>query len=325
MTSKFMDVRVAGVRTLTPRVTEYLLAAADGRPLPRYEPGAHVALHMVSGTRGPIVRHYSLIGGLEGDDDPRNVYRIAVQREDRARGSAFIHETFRAGTCLRITPPVNNFPLDRRDASTLLVAGGIGVTPIVSMARSLARRRCDYRVVFAGRSPAQMAYRETLARLAGDRVRFHYSDEQGELDLRALLSAQPALTRVYICGPAPMIAAVHAAGAALGWEPDRVRSELFTAGPMGDEAAFEVELRRSAKVVQVSADASILDALRLAEVPVLWDCARGECGLCPLPVIESDGPIEHRDRYLSEEERAKGGSLCICVSRIRGSRLVLDA
>lgn len=325
MASKYIDVVVAGIRTLTPRIREYLLAAADGRPLPRYEPGAHVALHMVSDTRGPIVRHYSLIGGLAGEDDPRHVYRIAVQREDRARGSAFIHDTFEPGTRLRISPPVNDFPLDRRDASTLLIAGGIGVTPIVSMTRSLARRGCRYSVVYAGRNAASMAYRDTLARLAGDRVRFHHSDEEGVLDLRGLLASQPEDTRAYVCGPAPMIAAARQAGADLGWEPDRVRSELFAAGPASDETAFEVELRRSGKLVQVGPDASILDALRLADVPVLWDCARGECGLCPLPVVSADGPIDHRDRYLSEEERAAGHTLCICVSRLRGTRLVLDA
>jgi len=323
--SKHIEAVVAGVRPLTPRIKEYLLASADGRPLPRYEPGAHVALHMVSPARGPIVRHYSLIGGLAGQDDPRHVYRIAVQREDRARGSAFIHDSFAPGTRVRIAAPVNDFPLDRRDTRTLLIAGGIGVTPIVAMARSLSRRGCRYGVVYAGRDPAAMAYRDLLEEVAGDRVRFHYSDEAGVLDVRGLLASQPGGVRVYVCGPAPMIAAAHEAGAALGWDAGRVRSEVFTAGPTGDETAFEVELRRSGRTVQVGPDASILDALRLADVPVLWDCARGECGLCPLPVVSADGPIDHRDRYLSDEERAAGETLCICVSRIRGTRLVLDA
>jgi ferredoxin-NADP reductase len=322
---KNIDVVVTAMRQLTPRVREYLLTAADGQALPPYEPGAHIALHADSADGSPLVRHYSLLGGTEDQDDPRHSYRIAVQREDRARGSAHIHATFAPGTRLQVAPPGNNFPLDRRDTHSLLVAGGIGITPIFSMARSLARRHRAFTVVYAGRSPEQMALREALGQVAGARARFHFSDQAGTLDLQALLRAQPAGTTAYVCGPTPMVQALRDAAAALGWSPERVRSELFTAGPTGDEVPFEVELRRSGRVIQVGRDASILDALTAAKLPVLWDCRRGECGLCPLPVVSCDGPIDHRDRYLSDEERAAGDILCICVSRTRGKRLVLDA
>jgi vanillate O-demethylase ferredoxin subunit len=313
------------VRQLTSRVREYQLTAADGKALPVYEPGAHIAVHTDSADGSLLVRHYSLLGGTENADDPRHTYRIAVQREDRARGSAHIHATFAPGIRLQVAPPGNNFPLDRRDTHSLLIAGGIGITPIFSMARSLARRHREFSVVYAGRAPEQMALREALEHIAGTRVRFHYSDLAGSPNLQALLRDQPAGTTAYVCGPAPMVHATHEAAAALGWAPQRVRSELFTAGPTGDEVPFEVELRQSGRVIQVGRDASILDALTAAKVPVLWDCRRGECGLCPLPVVSADGPIDHRDRYLSDEEHASGETLCVCVSRIRGKRLVLDA
>jgi vanillate O-demethylase ferredoxin subunit len=170
-----------------------------------------------------------------------------------------------------------------------------------------------------------MAFRTALEHIAEQRVHFHYSDQDGAPDLQTLLSVQPVGTTVYVCGPAPMVRATHEAASALGWASVRVRSELFTAGPTGDEVPFEVELRQSGRVIQVGRDASILDALNAAKVPVLWDCRRGECGLCPLPVVSSDGPIDHRDRYFSDEEHATDKNLCICVSRIRGKRLVLDA
>lgn len=319
------NVVVAGIRQLTPRVREYVLRSVDGKPLPDYSAGAHVAVHTRSAERGPIVRHYSLVGGTDLQDDPRNTYRIAVQREDHARGSAHIHTTFQNGTPLQIGPPVNNFPLDRRDTEVLLLAGGIGITPIFSMARSLARRHRSFRVVFAGRNAESMAYREELAQLAGDRARFHTSDTQGTLDLEALLAGEPEGTTVHICGPAKMIEATQAAAVRLHWAAGRVRSEMFGAGITGVAAPFKVRLQRTGRTVQVGADVSILDALMAEGIPVLWDCRRGECGLCPLPVLSSDGPLQHHDRYLSEEEKTSGDTLCICVSRTRGNELVLDA
>lgn len=319
------QVQVSAVRQLTDRVREFLLTQVDGSPLPSYSAGSHIAVHTVSPERGLIVRHYSLVGGADLNDDARHTYRIAVQREDHARGSAHIHATFEVGTRLQIGPPTNNFPLDRRDQNVLLIAGGIGITPIFSMARSLARRRCDYRVFYAGRQAAGMAYHDELRQLAGDHVRFHTSDSQGQPDLQGLLRSQPEGTAVYVCGPKPMIDATHAAAAAIGWAPERVRSEMFTAAISGDARPFSVHLQRSGKTVQVGSDVSILDALLAEGVPVLWDCRRGECGLCPLSVVKADGGIEHHDHYLTPEEKASDQTLCICVSRARGSTLVLDA
>lgn len=327
MARKHIGVVVSGVRQLTPRIREFQFTALDNRPLPAYEPGAHIELHTGNEQTGLIVRHYSLIGGTADKDDARNTYRIAVQREERAGGSAYIHANFEVGTRLQVSVPINNFPLDRGDEHSLLIAGGIGITPIFSMARSLSRRHRRFTVVYAGRGAELMAYHAELAELAGADARFHYSgrEDSGKLDLEKLLRSQPPGTTAYVCGPGPMVAAAHAASLAVGWPPEHVRSELFGAGPRGDEVAFDVELRRSGRVINVGKDVSILDALTAAKVDVLWDCRRGECGLCPQDVISADGPIEHRDRYLSEEERESGSTLCICVSRIRGTRLVLDA
>lgn len=318
------NVQVTAVRQLTERVREYLLSSLDGSALPSYTAGAHIALHTHSAERGLIVRHYSLLGGCSGQDDARHSYRIAVQREDHARGSAHIHATFQPGTRLQIGPPQNNFPLDRRDRQVLLIAGGIGITPIFSMTRSLARRHCDYRVFYAGRQAAVMAYHTELQQLAGERAHFHYSDSQGQPDLLALLAAQPEGTQVYACGPQPMIDAVYLAAAALGWSPERVRSERFTPPVPADAQTCSVHLQRRGQTIEVGRDVSILDALLAQGVPVLWDCRRGECGLCPQAVLHADGGIEHHDHYLSPEEKASGQTLCLCVSRPRGQTLVLD-
>jgi ferredoxin-NADP reductase len=320
-----LDVVVKGIRQLTPRVREYLLSSADGSALPGFAPGAHIELHTVSPESGPIIRHYSLVGGVGSWDDTPDTYRIAVQREDRRRGSAHIHDSFAIGTTLQVSVPKNNFPLDRRDAKSLLIAGGIGITPILSMLRSLVRRHREFEMVYAGRVAAELAYRADVQRLAGPRGRIHESGEGNRLDLGALLSAQPDGTTVYVCGPAAMVDAARREASMLGWADTRVRSELFTAGPTGDEVSFDVELRQSKRRIHVGRDTTILDALAAAGVHALHDCRRGECGLCPMTVLEADGPIQHRDTYLSDEEHASQKTLCICVSRIKGSRLVLDA
>ena len=319
-----LSVKVTRVRQLTDRVREYLLSSTDGEPLPEYGPGAHIAVHTISPTRGLIVRHYSLIGGTDGEHDGRDTYRIAVQRESDTRGSAHIHATFAPGVRFEIGPPVNNFPLGRRDPHVLLIAGGIGITPIFSMARSLARRKQSFEVVYAGRNRLSMAFHDELARLGGQAASFHYSDEAGVLDLLALLARQPQGTAAYVCGPKPMVDATHLAGKQAGWRADQIHSELFGAGTSSTPHAFDVRLARSGRIVHVTEDASILDALGAAGVPVLWDCRRGECGLCPLKVVSSNGALEHHDRYLSDDEKAAGDAMCICVSRTLGSELVLD-
>lgn len=318
-------VEVTQVRRLSDRVNEYLLRSVDAAPLPPYQAGAHIALHFVSAVHGPLVRHYSLLGGADMQDDARNEYRIAVQRDPMGAGSSAIHEQFAVGTRLSVGAPVNHFPLSRQHEHVLLIAGGIGITPIWSMARSLQRRKQSFSVFYAGQNAASMACLNALQILAGANLQLHYSDSAGVPDLKALMAGQPEGSHVYVCGPAPMIAAAHAAGQALGWSAERVRSEQFAARQSEAPRPMQVHLRQSGRTVEVGAGQSILDALLAAGEPVLWDCRRGECGLCPLPVVEADGALIHNDRYLSDEEKAEGRSMCICVSRVRGSRLVLDA
>ncbi|MBP6853317.1 MAG: oxidoreductase, partial [Rhodoferax sp.] len=259
--------------------------------------------------------------------DGQQAYRIAVQRSRRLRGSAFLHDHVVVGTRLAVSHPRNHFSLDRRDTHSLLIAGGIGITPILSMARSLALRKRPFALVYAGRAPQDMAYLSEVRSLAGATVQVHCSTEHGgaRLDLHALLAAQPAGTTTYVCGPATLIAATRAAAKALSWEPARVRSESFASVPANDDSGFALVLHKSGRTLQVAADASILETMAAAGLTPLFDCGMGECGVCPLVVLQADGSLEHRDRYLSAEAKAAGDTLCICVSRLRGTRLVLDA
>lgn len=324
MHPKPFEVRVEQIRVLTPRVREYLLTSVNGAALPVATAGAHIALHLLSPERGRLVRHYSLIGGNGMQDDPPHQYRIAVQHETHGMGSSLIHDTFAMGTTLRMGPPVNSFALDHQANTVLLLAAGIGVTPLLPMARSLLRRKRRFRMIYSGRCIDQMAYAHTLKEMCGDALHLHTSQTEGRMDFASVLAQQDADTQAYVCGPASFIDAARQAAQALRWAPERLRSETFVSAVRPGDTAFTAVLKRSGQEVQVRADESLLDALSHARAPVLWDCRKGECGLCATKVLSYEGALCHRDRYLSEEEKQQGQLMCLCVSRTSGQSLVLD-
>ena len=322
MSEKHFDAVVRARRQLTERIAEFEIAAADGARLPMAQAGSHIEL-LFGGESGRFVRHYSVVGPLALSEDAEPFWRIAVQRENRSRGSAFIHDHFHAGTQVRISRPINAFRLARDEGRTLLIAGGIGVTPMVAMARSLSVRKMPFSMFYAGLRRPEMAYVDDLARLCGDRLTVHEAEKQGVPNLEVLLHAQPDGTTVYICGPGPMIEAARTAARALGWDDARIRFEVFNSAHRPDDADFEVQTR-SGRAIRVGAGTTILDALEVAGVDTLSDCRRGECGLCSTDVIARDGELDHRDRFFSDDEHASGAQITICCSRFRGRLLQLD-
>lgn len=314
----WLPVRIGAMRDLTPSIRELRI---DGAPPATCTPGAHVNVRVLIGGR-PGHRSYSVTRQL-----PDGSLFIAVKRAPQSRGGSVYMWSLEVGSLLQITPPACDFALHYGPGPYLLIAGGIGITPIYAMLRSLVRRHRDFAFVYSGRTAEQLAYREEAMQLAGARGLLHLSGADGAnlLDLRALLAAQGADTTVYVCGPTGMVDATHRAAAELGWPAERVRSEFFGVAASQDDVAFDVHLAKSGRCISVGKNTSILDALTSAGVDLMYDCRRGECGLCPLTVLAADGPIAHRDRYLSDEERAAGKTLCLCVSRIQGSSLTLDA
>jgi len=324
MNPKLFDVKVAQVKQLTPRVREYLLCRTSAAALPPWTAGAHIALHLDVPARGLVIRHYALIGGDGLRDDPPNTYRIAVQCEEHGFGSHLIHENLTVGSSLRIGPPVNSFALDRNSEQVLLLAGGIGVTPLIAMARSLLRRNRSFQMIYSGRSIEQMAYSQTLQDMCGSNIRFHCSDSQGRLDIKALFAQLDQATQVYVCGSTAFTKAAIQASQELGWAVGRLRSEAFISSVLPGDTSFQVLLQKSKLEIKVRSDQSLLDALSEVPVPVFWDCRKGECGLCVTKVLAYDGELLHRDRYLTDEDKRQGSSMCLCVSRTSGQRLVLD-
>ncbi len=281
-----------------------------GADLPAWEPGAHVDLLLGPG----LERQYSLCS----DPADRGAWRIAVLREPDGRGgSAYVHRRIRAGDTVRVRGPRNRLPLEPARRYRF-IAGGIGITPVLPMLAAAEEAGADWTLLYGGRTRASMAFTGELARY-GARVTLAPEDETGLLDLPAVLDGLPSGTLVYCCGPGPLLDAVEERCPPGVLRVDRFRPKERPAGAGG---AFEVVLSRSGRTLTVPPEVSVLDAVRGAGVEVLYSCTEGTCGTCETDVLE--GEPDHRDSLLTEEERACGETMLICVSRCRGRRLVLD-
>lgn len=296
------------------------LASQDGAPLPRWAPGAHIDIEC--GDTG-MSRQYSLCG----DPADSTSFEIAVLREPAGRGgSEWIHSHVRPGDRLRIRGPRNHFRLAPDARHVLLVAGGIGITPISAMARAARQQGIDYQLHYSGRTRAGMAMLDELAGLHGDRLHVYVSDEQRRNDFPALLQRIPAHTQIYACGPQRMLDALAAACADRGLPDDALRVEHFhsAAGKLDPsrEHAFDAELKDSGLVVHVAADQTLLAALRAANIDVQSDCEEGLCGSCEVRVLAGD--VDHRDVVLTRGERASNSKMMSCCSRAAGKKIVLE-
>jgi vanillate O-demethylase ferredoxin subunit len=309
-------------RDLTDRIAELKIGLADGCMPPVAEAGSHIELRF-GGAAGHFLRHYSVVGPLSLDDRIEPFWRIAVQREDRARGSAHIHANFRVGTRLRASRPIGAFRLARNLPHALLIAGGIGITPILPMMRSLLIRKQSFSMLYAGISRDAMAYTGDVLAMGGEHARLHEASRDGLPDLDTLLAFQPPGTIAYICGPGPMIDALRAVARGRSWADNRVRFEVFNAAHRPEDTDVAVRLK-TGRIIDVGAGTTILDALEAARVDTLSDCRRGECGLCLTDVLDPHDGIDHRDSYLTTEEKAANTQLTICCSRPKGPLIDLD-
>ena len=318
-TLEFFETEVHSMTRESDSVLSLALRHPLGEDLPVWRAGAHLDVLLPNG----LVRQYSLCS-----DPATKTWRIAVLREPAGRGgSAYVHDELRPGTKIQVRGPKNNFALDPAGKYVFL-AGGIGITPILPMVRAAAAAGADWRLVYLGRSRTSMAFLGELATY-GDAVHVHADDESGIYPLAGLLEDPAGDFEVYACGPGPLLNVIQKL--ADEWEnPARLHLERFAADPrlaaevhapqVGDHA-FIVETN-GGKEVEVPAGTSILEALERAGMAPLNSCREGICGTCETTVLS--GKVDHRDSLLSEDERAAGDTMMICVSRCRGTRLVLD-
>lgn len=313
-------VVVRRVREEALEVRSFELAEADGAELPAFTPGSHIDVAVEPG----LVRQYSLCNGAL--DTGR--YFIAVKKEPASRGgSRAMHERVKQGKVLKISAPRNHFALAPGASHHLLLAGGIGITPLFSMARHLQSLGASFELLYFSRSIQHTAFHEALsAPQFADKVAFHYALEPEAVRayLRKLLRHRRDGAHLYLCGPRPFMDLVEQT-AAPTWPPEAVHLEYFSADPAslaGPRETFRVRLARSGGEYEIAAGSTIVEALAARGFQIVTSCEQGVCGTCLTGLLE--GVPEHRDVFLTDEEREAGDKIMPCVSRAKSDLLVLD-
>lgn len=313
-------VRIDGITDDAIDIRTFRLSSTTAEALPRYAPGSHIDVKLADG----LIRQYSLCG----DPEDRSCYVIGVKKEPESRGgSRFLHEHVKPGDTLTISAPRNNFPLDETAPHSVLLAAGIGATPIIAMADQLNRIGASFEFHYFSRGPAYTAFHDRLSATpyaTGLHLHYALSADAVRLALRQLLGHRPTGAQLYLCGPKPFMDTVTEVAAA-GWPEDAVHLEYFSAEPATQadaDGAFEVSLAQSGGTYTVPADKTIAETLLAHGVDVELSCEQGLCGTCLTGVLE--GTADHRDVVMSPSEHAANDRICLCVSRATSPTLVLD-
>lgn len=293
-----------------------LTFAVEGA-LPAFDPGSHSQIR-VSIAGQPAIRTYTVLAS------PAGTLRIAVKLHENSRGGSRFIWSMKPGDETQMTVPENRFELSWRAPKYLLIAGGIGITPIYGMVQALAERDADFRLFHAARSRGMMAFADEIAGIAGERATFFATDEGQNIDFTSEFSKLDGDTELYICGPVGMLNAAKEAWTAAGLKPSRFRYEVFGDSGLFAEQEFSVEIPSKGAVITVRSDQSMLDALCDAGIDMIYDCQRGECGLCAVTILDANGQIDHRDVFFSAAEKRENHKICACVSRLAGGTLVID-
>lgn len=321
--SKQLLVRVAQKRQGAADVCVLDLVSEDGTPLPPYTAGSHIDLHLPGG----LIRQYSLCSYQAAPER----YQIAILREPSSRGgSQAVHDVLREGDTLAISPPRNLFELASGNHRALLLAGGIGITPILCMAEFLAQRHRAFELHYCGRSLERMAFTSRLAAAdMSECSHLHIDDgpQEQRLNLEAVLGHPGDEIHLYVCGPTGFIDAVVACAADKGWNPEHIHFERFSNTPAvrpdgQAEGRFDIQLASTGELFSVEPDETVIEALARNGVFVETSCEQGICGTCLTGVKE--GIPDHRDMYLSDSEKAQNNQFLPCCSRAQTPKLVLD-
>lgn len=318
MSDPMLSVEIAARRTVADDIIVLELVPVDGATLPPFEPGAHVDVEV-----GPdLLRQYSLCG----DPTRNDRYRLGILLDPASRGgSAGVHERFHVGERIRIGAPRNNFPLADGTAGAVLLGGGIGVTPLLAMAHRLHAAGLPFTLHYCARSRTRAAFLDELeAAPYATSVRLHFDDGEPaqKLDPARDLPPPGDGAHLYVCGPTGFMDWLIGAAGTLGFPADRVHKEYFGAEVDTGGDGFQVELSRSGQTVPVAAGQSIVAALKAVGVRVEVSCQQGVCGTCLCDVL--DGIPDHRDSYLTDEEKDANDQMMLCCSRSRTPKLVLD-
>jgi vanillate O-demethylase ferredoxin subunit len=310
------SARVRSLRDLTPDVRLFEIEPSGEFVVPT--PGSHinVVVHIKS---RPDVRCYSAVGPCTD-----GVYRIAVKLLGDSRGGSAYMWSLAPGAQLTISTPGNHFELSRGRPEYLLLAGGIGITPIFTMALALAQAGAEFRLLYACRRRQDLALADELQDRIGDRLRVFVDEEGAQVDLHGEIARLASDGELYVCGPIGMLETAKRHWQQSGRPVDQLRFETFGNSGRFASEPFKVKIPKRGVEVDVPLNQTMLEALEAAGIEMIFDCRRGECGLCALPILETDGIVDHRDVFFSDDEKAANSKLCTCVSRVIGGSITVD-
>ncbi len=311
------QAKVRSIKTLTPSVRQFEIVPLDGS-VQSWAPGSHINIRVRIGERDDV-RSYSLVG-----ENDAGCYRIAVKRHAESRGGSAYMWSLQESALVSVGAPNNLFPLALDAPDYLLIAGGIGITPIFGMAKMLARQNAKMRMLYAVRSNQELAFAQELREVLGDRLEVFISSEGQRIDPEVQFAQLAPSAEVYLCGPLPLVDACRRAWQAQGRPAAAFRIETFGSSGAYAPEAFHVRVPRLGIDVLVPQDRSMLHVLNDAGVDVMFDCRRGECGLCAIDVLAVEGKIDHRDVFLSDHQKQEQRKICACVSRAVGGAITID-
>ena len=296
-----------------------LIEIEPSEPARPYPSGSHLDISVeIDGL--PDVRSYSLVG--EGPVE--GAYRIAVKEIPESRGGSVFVRALEPGTTVEVSEPKSHFELQHGRSEYMLVAGGIGITPIFGMAHALERHGRPFRLLYAARTREQMPFVDELSALLGDRLELFVSAEGDRIDIGAEIDRLSRDGELYVCGPLRLRDAAQKAWSERDRRADRLQFETFASGGRFAPEEFLVRVRDQDREVTVRANRTLLDALKDEGVDMVWDCLRGECGLCAAGVTEVEGELDHRDVFLSDEQKEENATIITCVSRAVGGAITID-
>ncbi|MDH4561323.1 MULTISPECIES: PDR/VanB family oxidoreductase [unclassified Pseudomonas] len=318
MSAEFLDLIISAIRSEAKDTLSFELKCADGKELPEFSPGAHLEVHLSNS----LIRHYSLFN----DSTERKRYQVAVSLAPESRGgSSFLHGGLKVGQTLRVRPPRNNFPLVADAEHYNFIAGGIGITPMLSMVRWCERQGKNWHLHYLARTKLRAAFYEELLGFDREKVTFHFLDDSNgtQFDVESAISQMRSDSHIYCCGPMPLMQRVEQAASTR--PSDHVHFEWFSARPKDESEVndgFKLIIKSTGQEYLVPADKTILDVLEENDYMIPYSCREGICGSCEATVV--CGTPDHRDTVLSDEAKAAGKTMLVCVSRSKTPVLELD-
>ena len=312
-----MDVTIHQIHKHNSHITSFELISCNGEPLPPFKAGAHIDVSISEG----LIRQYS----LANCSSEQHRYVIGVLKDPNSRGgSRFMHEQLHTGQQIRISEPRNLFELDTKLEYAILCAGGIGITPILAMAKELKRLHKSFKLFYFVKTRSALAFQEDL-NLLGDSVHLHIDDEvTTHCNLQVTLTQSNSSHHVYVCGPQGFMDHVIQTARQNSWPDANIHKEHFSAPTIdtSEDGSFNIKIQKTGQLIQVSQDQTAVQALEAAGINIPVSCEQGICGTCLVKVVEGD--VDHRDMYLTEEEQATNDQFTPCCSRAKSKTLVID-